>query len=262
MNDERQRRVAREKEPVFAAALARRAMFRHAGAVGLALALNLALVLFMVTWLERSEAARPTATLAVPIQVRPIEPEEMEIAEGPAVDQVAPTPPAPRHPPLPEPEVLEVTAPDLAMPEPAPLAMETAQVATAASLAVPAYEAAAVPVAPPAPPQPPGGGQAETAEPVVVRPSRGPVLLRPPDLSDYYPRRAQMRGTTGATRLRLTVDSGGRVAEVEVLDATPTGVFEHAARRVGRALTFRPALRNGRPVPARVTLRLVWRLES
>jgi len=88
------------------------------------------------------------------------------------------------------------------------------------------------------------------------------VLLRPPDLAEYYPRRARMRGTTGSTRLRLTVDADGRVADVEVLDATPTGVFEHAARRVGRSLSFRPALRNGRPVPARVTLRLVWRLES
>ncbi|MFO8014402.1 MAG: energy transducer TonB [Phycisphaerae bacterium] len=248
MNDKRQRR-----SPV-------RHGLRHAGAVVLAIALNLALVVFMVTWLERSEAARPSAALAVPLEVRPIEPEEMELAEGPPVDEAVPSPPVPR-PPLPEPEVLEVTAPDLTMPQPAPLALETADVATASSLAVPAYEGPAEPSAPPAPPQP-AGGEAEEGEPAAVRPSRGPVLIRPPDLSAYYPRRARMRGTTGATRVRLTVDSDGRVTAVEVLESSPAGVFEHAARRVGRSLSFRPALREGRPVPARATLRLVWRLES
>ena len=253
MNGERQKRVTRAK---------RRGLFRHAGAVVLALALNLALVLFMVTWLARSEAARPSETLAVPLEVRPIEPEEMELAEGPAVDQAVPVPPIPRQPPLPEPEVLEVTAPDLSMPEPAPLALETAPVATAFSLAVPAYEAMAEPASPPAPPQPSGGGEAKEAKPALVRPSRGPVLIRPPDLSAYYPRRARMRGTTGSTHLRLTLDSDGRVTAVEVLASSPAGVFEHAAGRVGRSLSFQPALRQGRPVPARVTLRLVWRLES
>jgi len=234
---------------------------RHAGAVALALTLNLALVLFMVTWLERSEASRPAAALAVPLQVRPLEPEEMEMAEGPATDEAGPVPPSPRQPALPEPEVLEVAAPDLSMPEPALPALEPAKAATAASLAVPAFEGAAR-GAPPVPPAPPGGGDAEEDEPAVGRPSRGPVLLRPPDLSDYYPRRARMRGTTGVTRLRLTVDADGRVRDVEVLESSPAGVFEQAARRVGRSLSFRPALRDGRPVPARVTLRLVWRLES
>jgi protein TonB len=71
-----------------------------------------------------------------------------------------------------------------------------------------------------------------------------------------------MRGTTGSSRIALTVDAGGRVTAVEVLDSEPAGVFEQAARRLGRALSFRPALREGRPVAARVTLRLVWRLES
>jgi len=232
---------------------------RHAGAVALALALNLALVLFMVTWLARRESSRPAAALAFPLQVQPIEPEEMEMAEGPVAEEAAPVPPAPRPPPLPEPEILEVTAPVPAMPQPALPTLEPADAATASSLAVPAFEGVAR-GAPPAPP-PVGGGDAE-GEPAVGRPSRGPILMRPPDLSEYYPRRARMRGTTGATRLRLTVDADGRVRDVEVLASSPAGVFEHAARRVGRSLAFRPALRDGRPVPARVTLRLVWRLES
>ena len=46
--------------------------------------LNGALVLFMVTWLGGSRSSRPVATVAIPMQVRPVEPEEMDLAEGPA----------------------------------------------------------------------------------------------------------------------------------------------------------------------------------
>jgi protein TonB len=87
------------------------------------------------------------------------------------------------------------------------------------------------------------------------------VLIEPPDLAAYYPRRARMQGVAGTTRIRLTLAADGRVTEVEVLDSTPPGVFEMAARRVGEALQFRPAVRDGRPVAARVSLNLVWRLE-
>jgi len=234
---------------------------RHLAAVAVALAVNAALVLFMVTWLQGSQAERFAPVRAVPMQVATLEPEEMEMEEGPAEPDRSPVP-TPVEPPLPEPEVLEVAAPDVSMPEPAPLAMDTLQsVATATSLAVPAYEG----VAPPSPPPPrPAGGSGQAREPVrgPVRTSRGPVLIKPPDTSAYYPRRARMRGTTGSTRIELTVNASGGVTDVAVLDSTPAGVFEQAARRLGHVLSFRPALRQGRPVPARVTLRLVWRLES
>ena len=236
---------------------------RHLGAVAVALAVNGALVLFMVTWLQGSQSARLAPIRAVPMQVRAIEPEEMEIEEGPADPDQA-TAPTPVEPPLPEPETLEVAALDVSMPDPAPLAMESLQsVPTATSLAVPAYEGVAPPAPPPAPPRPPGG-TAKARAPVrgPVRVSRGPMLVRPPDLSEYYPRRARMRGTTGSTQIHLTVDVAGKVTAVEVQASSPSGVFEQAARRVGQSLSFRPALRLGRPVPARVTLRLVWRLTS
>ncbi|MBL7140853.1 MAG: energy transducer TonB [Planctomycetes bacterium] len=230
---------------------------RHTAAVAVALALNAALVLFMVTWLGRSRSARPATVLAVPMVVRQLEPEEMEIAEGPAAEPL-PTPPA-VEPPLPPPEVLEISALDLPAPVPAPLLVD-APATAASSLAVPAYEAEALPAAPA--PLPAGGtGEAE-ARPGPVRPSRGPVLMRPPDMSEYYPRRARMQGLTGTSHIRLTVDADGRVTDVEVLDSSPPGAFEQAALRVGRSLAFRPALRDGQPVPARVTLRLIWRLES
>jgi TonB family protein len=86
-------------------------------------------------------------------------------------------------------------------------------------------------------------------------------MIKPPNLSDYYPRRARMREITGRTQVRLTLDADGKVVRVEVLSSTPEGVFEVAARRVGRSLRFQPALRNNRPVATAVVLNLVWRLE-
>jgi len=229
---------------------------RHTAAVAVALALNAGLVLFMVTWLDRSRSARPTTVPAVPMAVQEMEPEEMEIAKGPASEPV-PAPPA-VEPPLPPPEVLEISALDLPAPAPAPLSVDAPATATS-SLAVPAYEAQALPAAPAPLPAAGTGEAAPQAGP--VRASRGPVLLRPPDMSEYYPRRARMRGLTGTSHIRLTVDADGRVTDVAVADSSPPGVFEQAALRVGRSLAFRPALRDGEAVPARVTLRLIWRLE-
>jgi len=230
---------------------------RHTAALVVALALNAGLVLFMVTWQNRSRSARPTAVLAVPMVVREMEPEEMDIAKGPASAPV-PAPPA-VEPPLPPPEVLEISALDLSVPAPAPLAVDV-PVTAPSSLAVPAFEAEGRPAA--AVPLPSAGGEEAAPKPGPVRPSRGPVLLRPPDLSEYYPRRARMQGLTGTSHIRLTVDAAGRVTDVAVVDSSPPGVFEQAALRVGRSLLFRPALRKGEAVPARVTLRLIWRLES
>ena len=91
--------------------------------------------------------------------------------------------------------------------------------------------------------------------------SRGPLMIQPPNLSDYYPRRARLREITGKSTIRLTIDARGKVTLAEVLASTPEGVFETAARRVGRSLHFQPALRNNRPVAATVLLNLLWRLE-
>ena len=71
-----------------------------------------------------------------------------------------------------------------------------------------------------------------------------------------------MRGTTGRTAIRIIIDADGKVTSVETLSSSPRGVFENAARRVGMSLRFHPALRNGRPVGARVSLNIVWNLED
>ena len=91
--------------------------------------------------------------------------------------------------------------------------------------------------------------------------THGPVLIRPPDLSVYYPYGARVKGVVGETRVRLTIAETGRVVGVEVLRSVPARVFEAAARRACQRLRFRPATRNGKPTRAVKELALVWRLE-
>lgn len=89
-------------------------------------------------------------------------------------------------------------------------------------------------------------------------PSRRPQIVRTPDLSPYYPRTAQQSGVTGRSIIRVEVDARGVAHRVEVLQSEPSGVFEEAARRAGRAFRFAPALERGRPVRATTRVELVW----
>jgi len=232
---------------------------RHGAALATALVLNGALVYFLVAWRSRERHAGPTPVRAVPLRVVETEPRRADLAEPEPAEAVVVEPP--EAPPLPVPPVPQMPA-TLVLEAPAPLEVPlSASPATDVPLYVskaldPVLGAPApVRVRPPAPAAAPG------ARPQRVGSSRGPVMVKPPNLSDYYPRRARMRGVTGKTQVRLTLDADGKVAQVAVLSSTPEGVFDTAARRVGRSLRFQPALRENRPVATSVVLNLVWRLE-
>jgi protein TonB len=83
-------------------------------------------------------------------------------------------------------------------------------------------------------------------------------MLQPPPLRDFYPRLASRRDITGTTRVRLHIDRNGRVSDVTVLESQPARIFDRAARRAARQMRYDPAMRNGRPVPDVVELKLVW----
>jgi len=247
--------TAAAKQP---AARARKgAWLRHGASLGAALVLNAALAFFLVAWTGRSGRTAQTPVRTVPVTVVDAEVEPAEIVEQAPAAEPLPPPPlaAPPLPALPQPET---PAPPLPLDAPLPL-----ELAVRHSTDVPLYVAEviqptpAVPVAPR--PRPTVRRAAPRADRLAA--TRGPVLIRPPSLSDYYPRRALLRGITGRTTIRLTIDEAGRVTAIEVLGGEPPGVFEHAARRVGRALHFRPALRGGRAVGATATMNLVWKVE-
>ena len=230
-------------------------------ALGLALALNGALVFFLVVWRGRGGQAGPMPIRAVPLRVVETELQRPVRAEiEPPQEAAAAQPPA--EPPLPSPPAPRMPAPDSRLHAPAPLEVPPAR---PDSTGLPLFTAEAVQPLPRAMPVdvrpgglPAGGTPTATGK---IRASRGPILIRPPSLSDYYPHRARMRQVTGTSTLRLTIDARGNVIAVEVVRSTPEGVFETAARRVGRSLRFQPAVQNGRAVPAAVLLNLIWKLE-
>jgi protein TonB len=65
-----------------------------------------------------------------------------------------------------------------------------------------------------------------------------------------YPPQALSRGLEGEVRVRITVDTQGRVADAQVLSGTPPGVFDQAAVNAVRKWRFEPVVKGGRPIEA------------
>ena len=147
--------------------------------------------------------------------------------------------------------------------------------------------AEAVPVAPalaPSDPAPPAAAQ--PAAPVVPEPPVAPVAVSPlavtsaVDLTYYgarevdvhpralreiapdYPEDAERLRQSGKVRLKLKLEADGRVVDVEVVDASPPGIFDEAAIKAFRAARFVPALKNGRPVRALVLIEVTFDWEG
>ena len=228
------------------------AFARHSAALAVTAILNAALVCFLITWQSGGEAPEPAPVRTVPLEVVEPEVEHTELARPEPADAVTPSEPA-EPAPLPPPPVPAIPLPEFraAMPR------LDLPAAVSVSADLPLYAAREMPPTP--------VPTAPRIRPVVQAPrvgtDRGPVLADPPDLSAYYPRRARLRGTTGTSSVRVTIDTQGSVTGVEVLHSTPAGVFDRAARRVARSLRFQPAQRGGRPVPVAVSFNLIWRLE-
>jgi protein TonB len=84
-----------------------------------------------------------------------------------------------------------------------------------------------------------------------------PRLLTP--IEPAYPPGMRARAREGDVKARVMVRADGSVAGAELLDATHPE-FSAALREVIRAARFAPALREGRPVPAWVTLHVRFRM--
>ena len=73
-----------------------------------------------------------------------------------------------------------------------------------------------------------------------------------------YPADADRQRVSGKLRLQLKLQADGRVSDIEVLSATPPGVFEESALQAFREARFSPAQKNGRPVRALVQIEVVY----
>ena len=69
-----------------------------------------------------------------------------------------------------------------------------------------------------------------------------------------YPPRALARGIEGWVELTFTATAQGIVSDLVVVDATPRGMFENAAKAAVARWRFHPVMDGGEPVPVRVFL--------
>lgn len=77
-----------------------------------------------------------------------------------------------------------------------------------------------------------------------------------------YPHDADRRRLSGKVRLQLKLEADGRISDIDVVSATPPGVFEASAIKAFRDARFAPAQKNGRPVRAQVVIEVVYDWEG
>ncbi|HQS80981.1 MAG TPA: TonB family protein [Thiobacillus sp.] len=187
-------------------------------------------------------------------------------------------PPAVDVPPL---------APEVEMPDDTPLPLlapsETAEALPVAEpVAPPPAESAptateAQPAAPaPAAPQP----ETASAPPAAPASASGVTITSSVDLTYYsarevdvhpralreivpdYPYDADRQRLSGSVRLQLKLEADGRIGAIEIVSATPPGVFDESAIQAFRDARFAPAQKNGRPVRALVLIEVVYDWEG
>lgn len=179
-------------------------------------------------------------------------------------------------------------SPVIEPPQPAPVTPKAPLAPGIAPEAMPVVPPAAPPPAAPATP-PPGplpsttGLPADASPPApavaqgrAVAPPPAAALTSPVDLTYYpardldvqphalrtirpdYPAEADRRRLSGTLRLQLKLEADGRVSDIEVVSATPPGVFEDSAIQAFRDARFAPAQKNGRPVRALLVIEVVY----
>lgn len=222
----------------------RRALSAWWIAAGIAIAVNLGLVV-VLSQISNLHVPMPEAPQSVRT-IRQVEPE-------------TPPPPPERQeqPPEPMDEPVAVALPTLDLPTaPPPDALALPDVPNLDAtfdlpLNVPAFTTMAPVVASDGPP-----GALTLGEP-----DQTAELEATFDLERFFPRSARLRGISGRSRMRLTIDTTGTVTAVVVYEATPTGVFERATEQLGRSLRFRPAKQAGKPVASTKDLIIDWTLK-
>lgn len=80
-------------------------------------------------------------------------------------------------------------------------------------------------------------------------------------IEPQYPGPARSQGMTGLIELRLKIDATGRVQDLEVLKASPAGVFEQSALDAFRDVRFSPAQKDGRVVNSLVEIEVRYEVD-
>ncbi|MBU1265852.1 MAG: energy transducer TonB [Gammaproteobacteria bacterium] len=211
---------------------------------------------------------------------------EARLVSPPAVlpaEETAPAVPAVDMQTDPPPEAVPVPAPSEAadaLPVAEPLAPPPVEQPAATSTAeAPAASAANPAIAPPAAPAPAASfPPPAAAAPAASTPAA--TITTAVDLTYYgardvdvppralreivpdYPAVADRERLSGTVRLQLKLEADGRIGAIEVVSASPPGVFDESAIKAFGDARFAPAQKNGRPVRALVLIEVVYDWEG
>jgi protein TonB len=95
--------------------------------------------------------------------------------------------------------------------------------------------------------------KAASVDPATLAASLKPLKTVPPE----YPQSALVSGLSGSVLLSFTVDTKGETRDVQVVQSTPRGVFEHSAVTAVKRWRYQPVIVNGAAVevPTRTLVR-------
>jgi protein TonB len=143
------------------------------------------------------------------------------------------------------PDEMGLSPPQQAQPEPTP-----------PSPSPPAEQAQAPPPTPnPAPPMRPAPPSIRLGDGLAAPPAESPLafVTAGPDARNTapeYPPDAARRREQGVVSLELRIDEAGRVVSVEIVQSSGSPRLDEAARRQLATWHFRPAFKDGKPVPS------------
>lgn len=81
-------------------------------------------------------------------------------------------------------------------------------------------------------------------------------------IKPIYPSKAKRMELEGYVKVRLEVDTTGKVTKITILEAKPQNVFEHAAQKALRRWKFRARTIEGKPVAQSGVLTLKFTLDD
>ncbi|WP_447900043.1 M56 family metallopeptidase [Stenotrophomonas sepilia] len=84
------------------------------------------------------------------------------------------------------------------------------------------------------------------------------VKMPPPS----YPKSAVEERQVGVVNLRVELDASGQPTDVRVLSATNPGVFDAVSITAARSWTYRPAMKNGKPVAGAVKIPITFAMDN
>lgn len=106
-------------------------------------------------------------------------------------------------------------------------------------------------------PGPPGSGLVEGRDIIPVSPDAAH-----PNLPPSYPRAAAERGEQGTVGIIIDIAPDGRPADVTLASSSGSSTLDQAALRAVRRWHFRPAMKDGKPVPSVFNQQITFELEA